>query len=366
MSIVARRDLVLSIAGLGLALLGCSKNETSSTSSGAASGGAAASATPVAAQVTNTVNLVGSGASFPAPLYGRWFKEYAQANKAIAVDYQSVGSGQGIKSFVEGRTDFGASDAAMSDDEIKQANDNVLLLPMTAGSVVLSYNLDGISDLKLSREAYAGIFLGEIKNWNDAKIAKANPGVKLPDQAISVVHRADGSGTSFIFTQHLAAINEKWKSGPGVGKSVEWPAGVGEKGNEGIAANIKKNPGAVGYVEYAYAVLSKMPMASLENKSGKFIAPTLDSAAASLAAVELPANMRAWVTDPEGDASYPIASYTWILAHKKYDDAAKAKAVKETLKWCLTEGQKLSASLQYVPLPSAVATKVLAAVDSIN
>lgn len=346
--------------GLLALLFGCSKNTEQETSS------QPGSATPVGAKAEKSVKLIGSGATFPAPLYGRWFKEYSQQVKGVTVDYQAVGSGQGVKSFIEGRTDFGASDAAMSDEELQQAGDNVLMLPMTAGSIVLAYNLEGVSALSLSREAYVGIFLGDIKKWNDPKIAASNLGVTLPDQAISVVHRADGSGTTYVLTQHFSAINEKWKAGPGTSKSISWPTGVGEKGNEGVTANVKKNPGAIGYVEYAYAVLSKMPMASLENKSGKFVAPTLESASAALAAVELPANMRAWVTDPEGEAAYPIASYTWILAKKKYDDPAKAAALKAALKWCLTDGQKLSSSLEYIPLPSEIVTKVTAAVDSIH
>lgn len=358
---VSARNPLWVLLSLVAVWVGCSKNTEQSN------GTPASSAVPVAARAeSSNVTLVGSGATFPAPLYGRWFKEYSQQAKGVTVDYQAVGSGQGVKSFIEGRTDFGASDAAMSDEEIKQAGDNVLMLPMTAGSIVLTYNLEGVSDLKLSRETYVGIFQGEIKKWNDPKIAASNPGVSLPDQAISVVHRADGSGTTYVLTQHFSAINEKWKASPGTNKSIEWPAGVGEKGNEGVAANVKKNPGAIGYVEYAYAVLSKMSMASLENKAGKFVAPSIESASAALAAVELPANMRAWVTDPEGDAAYPIASYTWILAKKKYDNAAKAAALKTALKWCLTDGQKLSSSLQYIPLPPSVLTKVTAAVDSIN
>jgi phosphate transport system substrate-binding protein len=349
------------LISLFVMFFGCSKKEETQAQSGAAQ------VTPAGAVAEPAkITLVGSGATFPAPLYGRWFKEYTQQSKGVTVDYQSVGSGQGVKSFIEGRTDFGASDAAMSDEEIKQAGDNVVMLPMTAGSIVLSYNLEGITGLKLTRDAYVGIFLGEIKKWNDPKIAEANPGLKLPDQAISAVHRADGSGTTYVLTQHFSAINEKWKTGPGTSKSIEWPSGVGEKGNEGVAANVKKNPGAIGYVEYAYAVLSKLPMAELSNKSGKFIAPSLDSAAAALSAVELPANLRAWVTDPEGETSYPIASYTWILAKKKYENPAKAAALKTALRWCLSDGQKLSASLQYIPLPANVVSKVQAAIDTIQ
>lgn len=312
------------------------------------------------------VKLMGSGASFPAPIYDRWFKEFSKKDGQVTVDYQSVGSGQGVKSFIAGHTDFGASDAAMTDEEIKEAKDNVMLFPMTAGSVVLAYNLEGVNELKLSRAAYSGIFAGKITNWNDPAIAATNPGMTLPDQAIAVVHRSDGSGTTFVFTQHLATINEAWKASPGVGKSIEWPTGVGAKGNEGVSAQIRQTPGAIGYIEFAYAVLSKQAMASLENKAGKFVAPTLESAAASLASVELPADFRAWVDDPTGEGSYPIVTYTWILTKKKYEDPAKAEAIKKVLTWSLTDGQKLSASLNYIPLPASVVAKVEQAVRQIN
>src|SRR5690606_17432471 len=236
-------------------------------------------------------------------------------------------SGQGIKSFIAGHTDFGASDAAMSDAEMSAAGDNVLLLPMTAGAIVLAYNLPGVDDLKLSRDVYSGMFLGEIKNWNDPEIAKINPDATLPDRRISVVHRSDGSGTTFVFTQHLTAINERWKQRPGTGKSVEWPVGLGARGNDGVVAQVKQIPGAVGYVEYAFAELAKLPMANLENKAGHFVKPSINSATAALDNVELPTDFRAWVTDPGGENSYPIVTYTWILAKKDYDDSAKAAAL---------------------------------------
>jgi phosphate transport system substrate-binding protein len=340
--------------------LGCDKKDAAP---------AEAAATPSAAPVVAPpapVTLQGSGASFPAPLYSRWFREFGDKNKDIRVNYQSTGSGAGIKAFIAGQTDFGASDAAMSDDEIKEAKDNVILLPMTAGNIVLAYNLEGVTELKLTREEYAGIFLGTIKKWNDPKIVATNPGVKLPKLDISVVHRSDGSGTTFVFTQHLAAISDKWKSGPGVGKSVEWPVGVGGAKNDGVAAQIHQTPGAIGYIEFAFAMSTKQPMAELQNKAGKFIAPTIKSSTAALAAVELPTDMRAWVTDPAGEDSYPIVTYTWILAHKKYDDKAKSAALKSVLKWNLTEGQKLSESLFYIPLPETVASTVLKAVDTID
>jgi phosphate transport system substrate-binding protein len=351
---------IVALIGLVGWSLGCDKKDAPS-----AEAASKASAAPVVAP-SAPVTLQGSGASFPAPLYSRWFREFGDKNKDVRVNYQSTGSGAGIKAFVAGQTDFGASDAAMTDDEIKEAKDNVILLPMTAGNIVLAYNLEGVTELKLSREDYAGIFLGTIKKWNDPKIVASNPGVKLPKLDISVVHRSDGSGTTFVFTQHLAAISDKWKSGPGVGKSVEWPVGVGGAKNDGVAAQIHQTPGAIGYIEFAFAMSTKQPMAELQNKAGKFVAPSLKSSSAALAAVELPADMRAWITDPTGDDSYPIVTYTWILAHKKYDDKAKSAALKSVLKWSLTDGQKLSESLFYIPLPETVASNVLKAVDTID
>jgi phosphate transport system substrate-binding protein len=344
------------LAGIGLLAVGCSKKPAPEAAPGA-------SAAPVVAE---PVTLQGSGASFPAPLYSRWFREFSDKNPDVRVNYQATGSGAGVKAFIEGQTDFGASDAAMTDEEIAQAKDNVLLLPVTAGNVVLAYNLEGVKDVKLTREVYAGMFLGEIKKWNDPKIAASNPDVKLPNVDVSVVHRSDGSGTSFVFTQHLSAISEAWKKGPGPGTAPNWPTGVGGKKNDGVAALVRQTPGAIGYVEYAFAVTSKLDMAQLQNKAGKFVAPNLEGAAKALAAVALPDNLRAWVSDPEGDDAYPIVTYTWILAKKNYENKAKAAALKKVLAWTLTEGQKLSESLYYVALPAAVASRVQKAVDTIQ
>ena len=350
--------LLLPMLGLITLLTGCSKSEPAPDK---------AAGTPSAkTEPAGPITLQGSGASFPAPLYSRWFKDFGDKNAGIRVNYQATGSGAGVKAFTAGQTDFGASDAAMTDAEIKEAKDNVLLFPVTAGSIVLAYNLEGVTDLKLSREAYVGIFLGTIKTWNDPKIAASNPGVKLPAKNITPVHRSDGSGTTFVFTQHLAAINEKWKSGPGTGTSVEWPGGVAGKKNDGVTALLTQTPGSIGYIEYGFAISSKQPMAALENKAGKFIAPTLASATSALKGVELPADMRAWVTDPVGDDVYPIVTYTWLLTKKKYDDAAKGNAIKQLLKWCLSDGQKLSESLNYVALPDAVVERVTKATDQIQ
>ncbi len=350
--------LLLPLLGLMTLLTGCSKSEPVPAKG--------VSEPAAKTEAAGPITLQGSGASFPAPLYSRWFKDFSDKNAGVRVNYQATGSGAGVKAFTAGQTDFGASDAAMTDAEIKEAKDNVLLFPVTAGSIVLAYNLEGVKELKLTREAYAGIFLGQIKSWNDPKIAAANPGVKLPAKNITPVHRSDGSGTTFVFTQHLSAVSEKWKSGPGTGTSIEWTGGVAGKKNDGVTALITQTPGAIGYIEYGFAISSKQPMASLENKAGKFVAPTLASATSALKGVELPGDMRAWVTDPVGDDVYPIVTYTWLLTKKKYDDDAKGSAIKQLLKWCLSDGQKLSESLNYVALPDAVSERVTKAVEQIQ
>jgi phosphate transport system substrate-binding protein len=313
------------------------------------------------------ITLQGTGATFPAPLYQRWFTEYNKMHPEVQINYQALGSGAGVKQFQEGLVNFGASDAAMTDEEIAAVKDGVVLLPMTAGSVVLAYNLpEAPAELKLSREAYVGIFLGTITNWNDAKIASANPGAKLPDLKITPVTRSDGSGTTFVFTQHLSAISDGWKSGPGTGKSVNFPVGVGGKGNPGVTALIKQTPGAIGYVEYGYAKQTQMPMATLENKSGKYVKADLESEKAALASVELPADLRAWIPDPSSPTAYPIVTYTWLLAYKKYADPKIKDALKGVIQYGLSDGQKFSEELGYIPLPAGVVTEVTKALDQIS
>jgi phosphate transport system substrate-binding protein len=313
------------------------------------------------------LKLHGAGASFPFPLYQRWFIEYGELHPNVQVNYQSIGSGGGIQQLIQHTVDFAASDAAMDDKEIAEVPEGVQLLPMTAGSIVLAYNLpDAPKDLKLSREAYTGIFLGKVKKWNDPLIAKSNPDVKLPETNVTVVRRADSSGTTFVFTKHLAEISKEWKDGPGVGKSVDFPVGIGGKGNEGVTATIKQTPGAIGYIEFGYLKQAQLPVASLENKSGAFVAPDLKAAEAALASVKMPEDLRAWLPDPEGKESYPIVTYTWLLCYKKYPDAARSKALKDVVKFCLSEGQKSSAEMGYVPLPAEVVAKVTAALGNIK
>jgi len=312
------------------------------------------------------VKLQGAGASFPAPLYQKWFKSYSASHDGVQIDYQSIGSGGGVKSVIDKTVDFGASDAAMSDEDMAKVDGGVQLLPMTAGCIVLTYNLKGVTGLKLSRAAYAGIFLGKVNKWNDPLIAKDNAGVALPDQPINVVVRADGSGTTFVFTKHLSAISPEFNKNPGVNKLPNWPVGTRSKGNEGVTASIMMTPGAIGYIEYGYAKSQNLPMASLENKSGDFIAPSTTSAQASLATAQFPDSLIAWVPDPEAKDAYPIATYTWLICYKQYKDKAKFQLLQNLLTYCVTDGQKDSDALGYIPLPQAVADKDKAAIQNIT
>jgi len=317
-------------------------------------------------ETAEVVKLQGAGASFPAPLYVKWFKSYSSAHQNVEIDYQSVGSGSGVKSFVDKTVDFGASDAAMKPEDIARVDTGVQLLPMTAGSIVLVYNLNSVTDLKLSRKAYAGIFLGTVKKWNDPLIAKINPGVKLPDAAINVVVRADSSGTTFVFTKHLSAISEEFAKSPGANNMPNWPVGTRSKGNEGVTASLMTTPNSIGYIEYGYARSQKLAMASLENKSGSFVAPTTASGQAALASAQLPDDMIVWASDPEGKEAYPIVTYTWLLCYKQYQDKKKLEVLKSLLEYCLTDGQKESEALGYLPVPAETLAKVKAAVQNIK
>jgi phosphate transport system substrate-binding protein len=310
--------------------------------------------------------LSGAGATFPAPLYQRWAVEYNKLHPEVQVNYQAVGSGAGVKQFIQGTVDFGASDAAMSDEEIAKVKQGAVMIPATAGSIVVAYNLPNVAELKLSREALVGIFLGKAKKWNDPAIAKDNSGVNLPDLPINVAVRSDGSGTTFVFTKHLAAISQDFADEVGVDKSVTWPVGAGGKGNEGVTALIKQSPGTVGYVEYGYAVNNGLSMASLQNKSGNFVKPTDASGAATLSHVTFPENLRVWPDDPTGGEDYPIATFTWLLLYQKYSDAAKLKALKEFITYGLTDGQRFSGELGYIALPPAVVEKSKAALASVQ
>jgi len=311
------------------------------------------------------VKLQGAGASFPAPLYLKWFKAYNGAHPNIQVDYQSIGSGGGVKSFMDRTVDFAASDAAMKPEDMAKVEGGVQLVPMTAGSIVLAYNVPELANLRLSREAYAGIFLGKVKTWNDPVIAKANPGVKLPNEPINVVVRADSSGTSFVFSQHLSTISADFNKNVGTNNMPNWPVGTKSKGNEGVTASLMTTPGSIGYVEYGYAHSQNLHMATLENKSGNYVAATTDSAKAALASAQLPADLIVWVSDPEGKDAYPIVTFTWMILYKKYDNKEKLDALKSLVAYGLTDGQKDSEALGYVPLPDGVVSKAQAAIAAL-
>jgi phosphate transport system substrate-binding protein len=313
------------------------------------------------------IQLQGAGATFPAPMYQRWIAEYTKSNPNVQINYQAVGSGAGIKQFTQNLVAFGASDAAMTDNEIAAVKQGVVLIPATAGSVVLAYNLPGVTDLKLSREAYSGIFLGKIKKWSDPAIAKTNPGVKLPDTAITVCSRSDGSGTTFVFTKHLSTISPEFKDKVGEGTSVTWPTGVAGKGNDGVTALVKQSPGAIGYVEYGYAKNNKLAFASLENKSGQFVTATTASGAETLATTKFPPDiLRAWPSDPEVKDAYPIATFTWLLLDKKYENKDQGEAVKKFVEFGLNDGQKFAEELGYIPLPKEIVEKGLEALKTIQ
>jgi phosphate transport system substrate-binding protein len=313
------------------------------------------------------LQLQGAGATFPAPLYQRWIAEFSKANPGIQINYQGVGSGAGIKQFTDGLVTFAASDAAMSDEQIAKVKQGAVLIPATAGSIVLGYNLPGVETLKLSREAYVGIFLGKITKWSDPAITKANEGVKIPDLNITVCTRSDSSGTNFVFTKHLAAISEDFKNQVGSGTSVTWPAGVAGQGNDGVTALIKQTPGAIGYVEYGYAKNNKVPFAELQNKSGVYVTATGETGAATLNTTQFPANvLRAWPSDPDAKDAYPIATFTWLLLYKTYSDKDKLAALKKFVTYGLTDGQKLSNDLGYIPLPDDVVQKCQAALNSVQ
>jgi phosphate transport system substrate-binding protein len=324
-------------------------------------------ATPALAQ---GLRLTGSGASFPFPIYSAWFKSFSGKQKSVTVDYQSKGSGAGVQDFINRTVDFAASDAAMTDAEMAKVPGGVQLLPMTAGEIVLVYNLPGNpKGLKLPREVYSGIFLGKITKWSDPKLKAANPGVTLPDTDITVVRRADASGTTYVFTQHLSAISEEFKKGPGMGTQVNWPKSdkfVASPKNDGVTATIKQTPGSIGYVEFAFAKFAKLELALLQNKAGQFVAPGGEGAVEALASVKLPADLRAWVTDPEAPKAYPIVTYTWMLFYKDNKDPKKAAALREMVDFCLTDGQKMSEKMGYIPLPESVVATVKKASASIQ
>ncbi len=318
-------------------------------------------ATASLAGITNaqSVDLNGAGATFPYPIYSKWFSDYA-TKTGVKINYQSIGSGGGIRQLSEGTVDFGASDGPMTDEEMAKAKGGAILhIPTVLGAVVISYNLPGVNKpLNLSGDLISDIFQGTITKWNDPRIAKENAGVKLPDQNILVIHRSDGSGTTYIFTDYLSAVSPSWKSGPGRGKDVKWPTGLGAKGNEGVAGQVKQMAGSIGYVELAYARQNKLAYANVRNADGAYVAPTIASvtAAAAGAVSKLPktTDYRISIVNAAGKGSYPISSFTWILVYEKQQNAAKGKKLVDFLKWALTDGEKSAESLDYAPLPKSM------------
>ncbi|MGF1482672.1 MAG: phosphate ABC transporter substrate-binding protein PstS [Cyanophyceae cyanobacterium] len=300
------------------------------------------------------VVLNGAGATFPFPLYQRWLTEYSQEHPNVQINYQPIGSAAGIQQMIAETVDFGASDVAMTDTDMAQVERGVLLLPMTAGSVAIVYNLPGVEGLKLSRQVYPEIFLGKIIRWNDPQIAALNPELALPDQPITLIHRSDGSGTTAVFTNHLGAISPEWQNQVGSGLSVQWPAGIGVKSNAGVSAQVQQAEGTIGYVEYGYAQQLGLSVAALENAAGQHVLPDELLAANALNEVEIPEDLRIFVRDPESPDAYPIVTYSWLLVYQQYDDPQKAQALQEFIEWGLTAGQQFSQELGYVPLPAAV------------
>ena len=315
----------------------------------------------------------GAGASFPYPIYSKWFSEYNKKNPTIQINYQSVGSGAGIKQATEGTVDFGASDGPMNDEQLKAYSDKhgsgILHFPTVLGAAVPTYNVPGVdATLNFTPEALAGIYLGKVTKWNDPAIAGANKGVKLPANDIVVVHRSDGSGTSYIWTDYLSKVSDEWKSKVGKNTSLNWPVGLGGKGNEGVTGLVKQTPNAIGYVELIYAAQNKIPYGTVKNSSGAFVKADLAgvSAAAAAAAKEMPEDFRVSITNAPGKGAYPISSFTWLLIPEKFTDATKRDAMKGFLKWALTDGQGLVEDLSYAKLPKAVVDKELKAINKVQ
>jgi phosphate transport system substrate-binding protein len=328
-------------------------------------------ARPKPAVPAGGVLLQGAGATFPSPLYEKWFGLYQADHPKDVITYHGVGSGEGIRRFIgrsvadEEKIDFGASDAAMRDDEIAQVPAGALLLPLTAGSIALAYNLPGLSgELRLSREAYIGIFMGQIQNWSDPRIARINPGLRLPRLTIATVVRQDGSGTTFAFTKHLDAISDAWRSQFGPATLINWPGtSMRATGNEGVAARIEQSIGSIGYVSYDLARKARLKIAQLENRAGTYVAPTEEHSAAAFAGAELPVNMRLYIPDPPGRDAYPIVTLTWVLLYRNYPDPQKFQELHDLFRWCLTDGQKYAAELGYIPLPPDIARRSLDALE---
>jgi phosphate transport system substrate-binding protein len=312
--------------------------------------------------------LNGAGATFPYPMYSKWFSEYHKAHPEVEINYQSIGSGGGIRQVLAGTVDFGASDGPMTDEQLAQSKTKILHIPTVLGAVVPAYNIPGVTgEVKFTPQALADIFLGKITSWNDKAITSANPGMNFPNQDIIVLHRSDGSGTTYIFTDYLSKISPEWQGGPSKGTSVKWPKGLGGKGNEGVAGMIRQMPGSIGYIELIYAVQNKIPYGAMQNSAGGFVKASLASVtAAAASAPKMPADFRVSITNAPGKDAYPISSFTWLLIPSQSKDAAKGKIIADFLNWMVNDGQKMTADLTYAPLPDSVVSKVKDAIKQVR
>ena len=313
-------------------------------------------------------NLNGAGATFPYPIYSKWFNEYHKAHPDVEINYQSIGSGGGIKQLQAKTVDFGASDGPMSDEQLAATGFKVFHIPTVLGAVVPTYNVPGVTaEIKFTGPILADIFLGKIKKWNDPALAKVNPDVKLPDTDVVVVHRSESSGTSYIFTDYLSKVSDEWKTKVGKNTAVNWPTGLGSKGNEGVSGMIKQTEGAIGYVELIYALQNNMSYGTVQNAAGQFVKASLDSVTAAAASVkEMPDDFRVSITNAPGKTAYPISSFTWLLVPAEWSDATKEKAFVDFLNWMVNDGQSMTSALSYAPLPKAVAQKIKARIKEIK
>jgi phosphate transport system substrate-binding protein len=313
------------------------------------------------------VLINGAGATFPYPIYSKWFNEYHRKSPQIQINYQSIGSGGGIRQVIEGTVDFGATDGPMTDEQLEQAKTKILHFPTVLGAVVPAYNVPGVTqEINFTPEALAGIFLGKITKWSDPELKKANAGVNLPDKNIVVIHRSDGSGTTYVWVDYLSKVSPEWKSKVGVNTSVNWPVGLGGKGNEGVAGLIKQTPNSLGYVELIYAIQNKMPYGKVRNSAGTPVKADLASVTAAAAGAGMPADFRVSITNAAGQDAYPVSSFTWLLIPSKIQDQAKKKVIKEFLQWMLSDGQNMVEALSYAKLPKEVVAmeqKAIAAIE---
>jgi phosphate transport system substrate-binding protein len=347
-----RAPLALLLAAASILALGCSGQQQG----GAGAGG-------------GDIRLQGAGSTFVNPLLQKWVSEYGKLKPNVKIDYQSIGSGGGIKQVKEQTIDFGASDAPMKDEDLKSAPGEIIHIPLVLGAVVITYNLQGVAKpLRFSSDVIADIFLGKIKKWDEARIQADNPGVSLPSNDITVVHRSDGSGTSAVFTDYLSKVSPEWKDKVGAGTSPSWPVGIGGKGNEGVTGQVKQTPNTIGYVELAYAVKNNLPVSLIKNKSGSFVEPSLDtvSAAAAESLPTTPEDLRVSITDPAGANAYPISSYVYALVYKEQKDAAKGKALVDFLRWGIHDGEGFAKDLQYAPLPPEMVKRAESKIDLIG